>query len=193
MGKRTPFDYLPFFVYGTLLPGQPNYPLWAAAIRSEQPATLPNGRLYDMAQLGLGHYPLLVEDMGNSRDDGRSAANQALTFPSPPARQGNTVVGVVVGVMVEIGSLHYQTVLRTLDRLEGYRPERAEESFYRRVPRLVRLASGGQEVAWVYLGRAANVAGLEAIEGGDWKAYCASKQAEVARWWAEGGRVSEYA
>jgi gamma-glutamylcyclotransferase (GGCT)/AIG2-like uncharacterized protein YtfP len=47
---------LPFFAYGTLLPGQPNYPLWQAAIISHRPATFPNGRLHD-----VGPYPILLE------------------------------------------------------------------------------------------------------------------------------------
>lgn len=51
-----PEEYLPFFVYGTLLPDQPNYDLWQPAIQSSQPATFHNGRLLD-----LGHYPMLVE------------------------------------------------------------------------------------------------------------------------------------
>ena len=46
----------PFFVYGTLLPGQPNYYVWGEAIEAEEQATLANGRLYDM-----GHYPMLIE------------------------------------------------------------------------------------------------------------------------------------
>ena len=50
---------LPFFVYGTLLPGQPNYALWADAIRAAEEAWLENGRLYD-----LGRYPMLVETEG---------------------------------------------------------------------------------------------------------------------------------
>ncbi len=48
--------YLPFFVYGTLLPGEANYPLWREAIQAIKPATLPGARLYD-----LGQYPMLVE------------------------------------------------------------------------------------------------------------------------------------
>lgn len=52
---------LPFFVYGTLLPGQPNYHLWEDALISEQPAILPNGRLYD-----VGHYPMLIAAEGES-------------------------------------------------------------------------------------------------------------------------------
>lgn len=47
---------LPFFAYGTLLPGQPNYALWQTAVISQRPATFANGRLYD-----LGAYPILME------------------------------------------------------------------------------------------------------------------------------------
>lgn len=50
---------LPFFVYGTLLPGQPNHHLLAHGVTYSEPATLQNGRLYD-----LGHYPMLVEEDG---------------------------------------------------------------------------------------------------------------------------------
>ena len=48
--------YLPFFVYGTLLPGQTNYFLWREAIVEWQPAVLRGARLYD-----LGLFPMLVD------------------------------------------------------------------------------------------------------------------------------------
>ncbi len=47
----------PFFVYGTLLPGQPNDFLWAEMVVSHEPAVLANGRLYN-----VGHYPMLLEE-----------------------------------------------------------------------------------------------------------------------------------
>ncbi|MCA9939716.1 MAG: gamma-glutamylcyclotransferase [Anaerolineales bacterium] len=53
-------NHLPFFVYGTLLPGQPNAHLWGSAVSHMHPATLPNGRLFDM-----GSFPMLL--MGNGR------------------------------------------------------------------------------------------------------------------------------
>ncbi len=49
----------PFFVYGTLLPGQANASLWQGTAVWQQPAVLANGRLYS-----LGHYPMLVEEPG---------------------------------------------------------------------------------------------------------------------------------
>ncbi|GAB4279320.1 MAG: gamma-glutamylcyclotransferase [Candidatus Promineifilaceae bacterium] len=49
----------PFFVYGTLLPGQPNAHLWQKEGWVLGEAVLENGRLHDM-----GHYPMLVEAPG---------------------------------------------------------------------------------------------------------------------------------
>jgi gamma-glutamylcyclotransferase (GGCT)/AIG2-like uncharacterized protein YtfP len=50
---------LPFFVYGTLLPTQPNAYLWGAAVDRMETAVFKNGRLYD-----LGNYPMMVEEPG---------------------------------------------------------------------------------------------------------------------------------
>jgi gamma-glutamylcyclotransferase (GGCT)/AIG2-like uncharacterized protein YtfP len=47
----------PFFVYGTLLPGQPNYGYWLNGIVAQQPAVLRGACLYDQ-----GFYPMLVEE-----------------------------------------------------------------------------------------------------------------------------------
>lgn len=48
-------DLLPFFVYGTLLPDQPNFHLWGDSIVALTPATFFGGKLHDM-----GFYPMLV-------------------------------------------------------------------------------------------------------------------------------------
>jgi gamma-glutamylcyclotransferase (GGCT)/AIG2-like uncharacterized protein YtfP len=48
---------LPFFVYGTLLPGQRNAYLWAEEAEWQVGAWLANGRLYD-----LGTFPILLEE-----------------------------------------------------------------------------------------------------------------------------------
>ncbi len=50
---------LPFFVYGTLLPDQPNYPLWEDAVERLTPATLSDATLFSM-----GHFPMMVECAG---------------------------------------------------------------------------------------------------------------------------------
>lgn len=48
--------YLPFFVYGTLLPGEANFSLWRRAIADMKPAMLSGARLYD-----LGGFPMVVD------------------------------------------------------------------------------------------------------------------------------------
>ena len=53
---RADAPQLPFFVYGTLLPGEANYPLWREAISDQRPAVLRSARLYD-----LGDFPMLVD------------------------------------------------------------------------------------------------------------------------------------
>lgn len=50
-----PIDALPFFVYGTLLPDQPNFFVWGEDIARMEPATFYGGRLFDM-----GFYPMLI-------------------------------------------------------------------------------------------------------------------------------------
>lgn len=45
----------PFFVYGTLLPDQPNFTLWGSDIVAMEPGTLAGAHLHDM-----GHYPMMV-------------------------------------------------------------------------------------------------------------------------------------
>lgn len=49
------FEQLPFFVYGTLLPDQPNFYLWGDSIIRMRPAKFGGGQLHDM-----GFYPMLV-------------------------------------------------------------------------------------------------------------------------------------
>ncbi|MEZ4645198.1 MAG: gamma-glutamylcyclotransferase family protein [Chloroflexota bacterium] len=53
-------EQIPFFVYGTLLPGQPNDHLWQENAVTQEEAVFVNGRLYDM-----GFYPMLVEEEGH--------------------------------------------------------------------------------------------------------------------------------
>lgn len=54
--KRDASQRWPFFVYGTLIPGQPNEHLWGKAITTIETAVIANCQLYDM-----GYYPMLVE------------------------------------------------------------------------------------------------------------------------------------
>ena len=54
-------ENLPFFVYGTLLPNQPNYYLWKESITDTKNGIIPNYQLFDM-----GHYPMIVKSEGNN-------------------------------------------------------------------------------------------------------------------------------
>ena len=50
----------PFFVYGTLIPNQPNYYLWKDSIVNTKKGIIKNYQLFDM-----GHYPMIVKSEGN--------------------------------------------------------------------------------------------------------------------------------
>lgn len=63
--RRISEAMLPFFVYGSLLPGQPNFTLWGQALLDTRPAVYTGGVLYD-----LGAYPMLIEE-GAGRVSGR--------------------------------------------------------------------------------------------------------------------------
>ena len=54
-------ERLPFFVYGTLIPNQPNYYLWKDSITDTKTGIIRNYQLFDM-----GHYPMIVESEGNN-------------------------------------------------------------------------------------------------------------------------------
>ncbi|MER6155550.1 gamma-glutamylcyclotransferase family protein [Streptomyces sp. NPDC001868] len=133
---------LPFFVYGTLRPGEPNHDLFLRGrTRAEEPARMPGMVLYD----GPG-YPYAVEETGA---DG----------------------GVVSGELVTARPEFYAELLRTLDELEEYAPG-DPANLYERVERGAALADGTVVRAWVYVAAPTVAAGLRArgkrIEGGDW-------------------------
>jgi len=52
---------IPFFVYGTLIPDQPNYYLWKDSIADTKNGMIKNCELFDM-----GHYPMIVKSEGNN-------------------------------------------------------------------------------------------------------------------------------
>ena len=94
--NRSASEQIPFFVYGTLIPGQPNDHLWRSGIRGIETAVFTNGKLFDM-----GYYPMLVEwDGGTVRGKLISVANAVYEetlnrldylegyFPDQPAESG---------------------------------------------------------------------------------------------------------
>lgn len=73
-------NQLPFFVYGTLLPGQPNYVLWQHAIQHLEPAGLAGSALFD-----LDWYPMVV-DWPGSRVEGLLVSVEAQAYPAVLSR-----------------------------------------------------------------------------------------------------------
>ncbi|MCL4803090.1 MAG: gamma-glutamylcyclotransferase [Anaerolineae bacterium] len=53
---RADAPQLPFFVYGTLLPGEANFYLWREAIVRFRPAILNNARMFS-----LGRFPMAID------------------------------------------------------------------------------------------------------------------------------------
>ncbi|MFF4830275.1 gamma-glutamylcyclotransferase family protein [Streptomyces sp. NPDC001315] len=148
---------LPFFVYGTLRPGEVNHDLFLRGrTRSEAPARLAGAVLYD----GPG-YPYAVEEpgvgSGGGDEDGSGDGNGS---------------GGVRGELVTALPDAYAELLVDLDRLEEYAPG-DPRNLYERVEReVVRVADGVAVRAWVYVAAPTVAMRLRArgrpIEGGDW-------------------------
>jgi gamma-glutamylcyclotransferase (GGCT)/AIG2-like uncharacterized protein YtfP len=148
--KRDASQRWPFFVYGTLIPGQPNEHLWGKAIAKTETAVITNCQLYDM-----GYYPMLVEQQG----------------------------AAVHGKLITVKKQAYMNILTRLDNLEGFVPDRPRDSTYHRVQRDVMTSTGRTAVSWVYVGHMDQLGDSRLISGGDWVAYAAGKQSEMAAWW----------
>jgi gamma-glutamylcyclotransferase (GGCT)/AIG2-like uncharacterized protein YtfP len=114
-------DPIPLFVYGTLIPGESNYPRYLAG-RDERtlPATLDGAVLYTH-----GPFPYLV----------RAAE---LVQPGD----------YVAGVLVWITPADYAQTLAAIDRLEGY-SEGGSDNHYERIPCTVETEEGSY-TAWAY-------------------------------------------
>jgi gamma-glutamylcyclotransferase (GGCT)/AIG2-like uncharacterized protein YtfP len=162
-----PAARLPFFVYGTLRPGEANHDAFLRGRTSaERPALLTGAVLYD----GPG-YPYAVA----------AAGPPATTGTCPPATTGIGLTGTagppaatVTGDLFTARPEAYAELLTALDRLEEYVPG-DPRSLYERVEREVLLAADGTPVrAWVYLAGPAVTARLRTtgrlITGGDWTA-----------------------
>ncbi|MGP3979881.1 gamma-glutamylcyclotransferase family protein [Streptomyces sp. KR80] len=144
--SRVPVERLPFFVYGTLRPGQVNHDRFVQGrTAAEEPGRMRGVVLYE----GPG-YPYGV---AAAADDG-----------------GAEVRGELITPIAD----HYDALLAALDELEDYAPG-DPGNLYERVAREVRLADGRTVRSWVYLASDEVAKRLRAsgtrVQGGDWRAH----------------------
>jgi gamma-glutamylcyclotransferase (GGCT)/AIG2-like uncharacterized protein YtfP len=138
-----PTRRLPFFVYGTLLPGERNHHLLAGRTLSWMPAEVTGVMLFH----------------GSGRP-----------YPYPYAVPDPVGAGRIRGQVASVADEAYEEVLAALDRLEGYVP-RDPANRYERVAARV-WAETGEIEAWMYVA-AEPTAGELLLSGvrvpyGDW-------------------------
>jgi gamma-glutamylcyclotransferase (GGCT)/AIG2-like uncharacterized protein YtfP len=148
------FHMYPFFVYGTLIPGQVNDFYWGDCVEKTARAVFPGGRLYDM-----GSFPMLIE--GGDK----------------------LVTGQVMYPRADLGVKAYKLLVQRLDSLENYDPNDMDTSPYYRVLRTVYEQDARPVNAWVYLGRPIFTDGRPLIPGGDWVKYSVELQSYISDWW----------
>jgi len=104
--------------------------------------------VYGTLRAGQGNYLGILQ--GTTVQERPATLNDYTLFgagvPFAVKREGRIVVGEVMDVDAEL----WTTVLRRLDRLEGYRGEGCENMYDRKV-RTVTLADGSTVEAYVYL------------------------------------------
>lgn len=143
MTNDTP--YLPFFVYGSLLPGQVNAGLWGDVVVAQQTAMLAHGRLYS-----LGDYPVLIENGGGP------VKGMAMTI-RPDA---------YAALLAQLDAL---------EGYDPAAPEQSEYLRVVRLAYLVNGMAQSQfgfaMPTWVYIGQANFTPHLPLVPDGDWLAY----------------------
>lgn len=154
---------LPFFVYGTLLLGcdQPNTHHFLGAAERHVNASLPSARLF-----AFEAFPMMLMDA--------------------EAFRGESVRGQVVYVQ----EARYEEVLRSLDALEEFDPDRPDSSLYVRKVVTVHAADDDRPIeCFTYVAKSADdVAGLPQVPANDWALFCRDKPAALA-WWSEQERT----
>jgi gamma-glutamylcyclotransferase (GGCT)/AIG2-like uncharacterized protein YtfP len=146
----------PFFVYGTLLPGQPNAYLWGEAIAKMETAWFENGRLYD-----CGAYPMLVEETAALPVEGQLVTAYPGQYDALLER-----IDILEGFDPDQPEeATYRRVRRQV--LVGARHEQPKR----------------QEWAWVYLGRPEFVTDLPPIPSGNWVTYAVARRRQMNDWW----------
>jgi gamma-glutamylcyclotransferase (GGCT)/AIG2-like uncharacterized protein YtfP len=154
-------EQYPFFVYGTLMPGQPNDHLWEDCIGRAERGLFRNGRLYDMES-----FPMLIEGSG------KMVEGQVM-YPHP-----------------DLSVKAYELLVQRLDNLENHNPEDIDNSPYYRVLRTIFVQDHQTVTAWVYLGRPPYTKGRPLINNGSWANHSAHNHAPIAIWWEKHGQAS---
>ena len=134
-------EVLPFFVYGTLLPGHANFHLFG----DESQISHCEASLSYAAMFAKATYPVM--------------------------RKSELETDQVVGVVVTMTTDRFHEKLRFLDQLEDFDVEHADEGEYRREQVEVKLKDNETVVAWTYFGRNVDFEKLKKIESGSWDAY----------------------
>ena len=147
---------LPFFVYGTLLPGQPNAYLWGESIAQMEMAWFENGRLYD-----CGPYPMLIEETAVLPIHGQlitihpdqydAILTRIDTLEGYTPQQPDQATYQRVSRQVWVGHTHPHTQRRAW--------------------------------AWLYLGRADLTTHLPPIPSGNWVTYAVNRHRQMSNWW----------
>lgn len=130
--------------------------------------------VYGTLRHGHGNYGRFLE--GRTEKEFPARADDLVLYgygiPFAAERSG----GEVVGELMIVGDEHYDQVLRGLDRLEGFRPDRPDDSMYLRVQREIRVSIDGgntweSRTAWLYLANESIVSEFsdtDLIPDGDW-------------------------
>ncbi|MEI7643119.1 MAG: gamma-glutamylcyclotransferase family protein [Chloroflexales bacterium] len=146
----------PFFVYGTLKPGEPNYTRFLAGRTvAEESASFVGAALYS-----AGAFPYLVTEPD---------------LAAPAER--------VSGTIISVADEDYAATLAQLDGLEGY-TQGGTNNTYERLLVTVDAAEGARPV-WIYVAGTAIQAEIRAghlpkIPGGHWQSDSAA-----LRFWSE--------
>ena len=136
--------YLPFFVYGTLRPGESNYARYiGGSTQTEEPAIL---RPATLVTDGIYPYLIMAPDLAGPDDH-------------------------VQGMLLTVQPERYLETLQRLDWLEDYKPF-SPLSLYERIRQLVQTEAGPVE-AWMYVAgpwvlRNARAGRLLKVAGGAW-------------------------
>ena len=151
---------LPFFVYGTLRPGERNYVylLQGRTVREEAGWWLPGAQLYLYSSNEA--YTYLKDGAQDYQPKGAY----------PYMTEGS---GRVAGHLIELRPEIYNDLLTELDWLEGFSEDALpEQNEYVREVREIEHENGAKTNAWVYLASSHALArqkpNLQVIESGDW-------------------------